>query len=69
MKQKLQALLLASASLLLMAGPLKAVERWNSFTPPPAMPAAARSGYAPAGGIRMYYAIYGEGDPILLVTA
>jgi pimeloyl-ACP methyl ester carboxylesterase len=31
------------------------------------MPAAAESGYAPVNGIKMHYAVYGQGDPILLI--
>ncbi len=33
----------------------------------PPIPPAAVSGYAPVNGIKMYYAVYGEGDPILLI--
>jgi pimeloyl-ACP methyl ester carboxylesterase len=31
------------------------------------MPQAVESGYAPVNGIKMYYAVYGHGDPILLI--
>ena len=34
---------------------------------PPAMPAPASSGMADVNGIRMYYATYGAGDPVLLI--
>jgi pimeloyl-ACP methyl ester carboxylesterase len=44
-----------------------AAERWNTLPPLPPMPPAAASGYAPVNGIKMYYAVYGEGDPILLI--
>ena len=67
MKQQLRALLLASASLLLMIAAVKAAERWKTLPPPPPMPAANKSGFAPVDGINMYYAIYGEGDPVLLI--
>jgi pimeloyl-ACP methyl ester carboxylesterase len=47
--------------------PLFAQQRWQMVPTPPAMPTPARSGYAPVNGIRMYYATYGTGDPILLI--
>ena len=66
-KQKLRALLLASASLILTIAAVNAAERWNTFSPPPPIPTADKSGYVSVNGIDMYYAIYGEGDPILLI--
>jgi pimeloyl-ACP methyl ester carboxylesterase len=44
-----------------------AAERWNALPPLPPMPPTEQSGYAPVNGIKMYYAIYGKGDPILLI--
>jgi pimeloyl-ACP methyl ester carboxylesterase len=34
---------------------------------PPAMPVSKVAGYAPVNGIQMYYAVYGAGDPVLLI--
>jgi pimeloyl-ACP methyl ester carboxylesterase len=34
---------------------------------PRAMPVSNVAGYAPVNGIQMYYAVYGAGDPILLI--
>jgi len=31
------------------------------------MPAPAKSGYAPVNGVEYYYAVYGEGDPVILL--
>lgn len=45
----------------------QAEERWKTLPEPPAMPQANESGYAPINGIQMYYAVYGQGDPILLI--
>ena len=45
----------------------QAEERWKTLPEPPAMPQANKSGYAPVNGIQMYYAVYGQGDPILLI--
>jgi pimeloyl-ACP methyl ester carboxylesterase len=47
--------------------PILAAERWLTIPEPPPMPKATESGVAPVNGIEMYYAIYGEGDPVLLI--
>jgi pimeloyl-ACP methyl ester carboxylesterase len=44
-----------------------AEDRWMELPKPPPMPAADESGTAPVNGIEMYYAVYGTGDPILLI--
>jgi pimeloyl-ACP methyl ester carboxylesterase len=45
----------------------RAVERWQTLPEPPPMPKAVKSGTAPVNGIRMYYAVYGAGPPILMI--
>lgn len=54
-------------ALFAMAGLAAAEERWMTLPEPPAMPQAVESGYAPVNGIEMYYAVYGSGEPILLI--
>lgn len=44
-----------------------AAERWMRLPEPPAMPVSKVAGYAPVNGIHMYYAVYGAGDPVLLI--
>ncbi|RRH96433.1 alpha/beta fold hydrolase [Mesorhizobium tamadayense] len=44
-----------------------AEERWQTLPEPAAMPKADESGYAPVNGIQMYYAVFGKGDPVLLI--
>ncbi|TPK94542.1 alpha/beta fold hydrolase [Mesorhizobium sp. B2-4-14] len=44
-----------------------AEERWQTLPEPAAMPKAEQSGYAPVNGIQMYYAVFGTGDPVLLI--
>ena len=44
-----------------------AQERWETLPEPAAMPTPAESGHAPVNGIEMYYAVYGSGDPVLLI--
>ena len=41
--------------------------RWDLLPAPPPMPAPERSGFAPVNDISMYYAIYGQGTPLLLI--
>lgn len=52
---------------LLPASFAAAEERWETLPEPAAMPTLAESGYAPVNGIQMYYAVFGQGDPILLI--
>lgn len=47
--------------------PALAADRWMEIPEPPAMPAPAATGYADVNGIKMYYATYGEGAPVLLI--
>jgi pimeloyl-ACP methyl ester carboxylesterase len=42
-------------------------EPWQSLPQTPSLPTAARSGYAPVNGIRMFYAVFGQGSPVLLL--
>jgi pimeloyl-ACP methyl ester carboxylesterase len=61
-------MVIAGALLMLSAAnPAQALEKWQTIQTPPPMPMPNRSGYAPVNGIQMYYAVYGKGDPILLV--
>ena len=45
----------------------QAEEVWQTLPEPPAMPAPAESGMAPVNDIEMHYAVYGEGEPVLLI--
>jgi pimeloyl-ACP methyl ester carboxylesterase len=60
---------LAAAALVIAVtvSPAFAAERWQRLPAPPAMPVSNVAGYAPVNGIQMYYAVYGTGDPILLI--
>ncbi|MFN0116336.1 MAG: alpha/beta fold hydrolase, partial [Paracoccaceae bacterium] len=61
----------AALSLMLLAAPALAEDRWMTVPKPPAMPEAASSGTAEVNGIRMYYATYGADTgahpPVLLI--
>ncbi|MDP3156819.1 MAG: alpha/beta hydrolase [Archangium sp.] len=52
---------------LLMAVTLAATPAWKTFPPPGPMPAAPRHGLAEVNGIRLYFAIYGVGEPLILL--
>jgi pimeloyl-ACP methyl ester carboxylesterase len=60
-------LLIGLATGLLLTTAAGAEDSWQAVPLPPAMPTPRESGMAPVDDIRMYYAIYGEGDPVLLI--
>jgi pimeloyl-ACP methyl ester carboxylesterase len=41
--------------------------RWLTLPPTPTLPKAASTGYAPVDGIRIWYATFGHGEPVLLL--
>jgi pimeloyl-ACP methyl ester carboxylesterase len=61
--------LMAMTLVLLSAANVQAgsLAKWQSLPTPPPLPSSDRSGYAPVNGIQMYYAVYGRGDPLLLI--
>lgn len=60
-------LFLSVLALLVLPGLATAEERWQTLPEPAPMPKADESGYAPVNGIQMYYAVFGKGDPVLLI--
>lgn len=44
-----------------------AAERWLEIPDAPALPTPVATGLAPVNGIEMHYAVFGEGEPILLI--
>jgi pimeloyl-ACP methyl ester carboxylesterase len=40
---------------------------WERLPPTPALPKAEHSGVAAVNGIRLWYAVFGHGDPVILV--
>jgi pimeloyl-ACP methyl ester carboxylesterase len=67
MKRPLHSIFLGFILLIVSIGMAAAEDRWQTLPLPPPMPAPAKSGYAPVNGIKMYYAVYGSGDPVLLI--
>jgi pimeloyl-ACP methyl ester carboxylesterase len=47
--------------------PSFAAERWETLPPTPAPIATDRSGAAEANGIKVHYAIYGQGSPVIFL--
>jgi pimeloyl-ACP methyl ester carboxylesterase len=53
---------------LIVAAPLaRAAEPWNVLPPTPTLPKAIHSGYAPVNGIKIWYAVFGHGQPVILL--
>ena len=44
-----------------------AKQRWQQLPPMPRLPFTQHQGYAPVNGIRMFYAVYGSGKPVILL--
>ncbi|MBV8978640.1 MAG: alpha/beta hydrolase [Alphaproteobacteria bacterium] len=42
-------------------------QQWMSLPPTPTLPKADKSGYAPVNGIRIWYAQFGRGEPLLFL--
>jgi pimeloyl-ACP methyl ester carboxylesterase len=60
-------LMLALFGFVLLVGAAAAEPRWLTLPPTPALPPSSNSGYAPVNGIKLWYAVYGEGQPVVLV--
>ena len=60
-------LLLCLLTFLGAAGAAGAAEQWMTLPPTPTLPKATQSGYAPVNGIRIWYAEFGQGAPVVLL--
>jgi pimeloyl-ACP methyl ester carboxylesterase len=59
--------LLCLLILLGIAGRARADEPWMTLPPTPTLPNPTESGYAPVNGIRIWYAEFGTGKPVILL--
>ncbi len=50
-----------------VSAPASAEYPWMRLPPTPTLPNAERSGLAPIGGIRIWYAVFGHGEPVILL--
>jgi pimeloyl-ACP methyl ester carboxylesterase len=41
--------------------------QWLTLPPTPTLPQAAQSGYAPVNGIKIWFATFGKGEPVILL--
>jgi len=59
---------LVSALLVMVAiSVAHAAPQWLNLPPTPTLPKATRSGFAPVNGIKVWYATFGRGEPVLLL--
>ena len=61
------ALLLCLLALLAISAPLRADPQWMTLPPTPTLPKAERSGLAPVNGVKIWYAVFGSGEPVILL--
>jgi pimeloyl-ACP methyl ester carboxylesterase len=54
-------------ALILVATTAHAEPQWMTLPPTPSLPQAAQSGYAPVNGIKIWYATFGRGEPVILL--
>jgi len=59
--------LLLSALLLSPIGGRAETAQWLSLPPTPSLPKPMQSGYAPANGVKLWYATFGRGEPVILL--
>lgn len=57
----------AVAAILIFTCFSSAADLWMTLPPTPDLPKPIKSGYAPVNDIRMWYAIFGNGKPVLLL--
>jgi pimeloyl-ACP methyl ester carboxylesterase len=50
-----------------ITGSAGAEPQWLTLPPTPTLPPAARSGYAPVNGIKIWFAVFGHGSPVILL--
>jgi pimeloyl-ACP methyl ester carboxylesterase len=54
-------------ALTLVATTAHAEPQWMTLPTTPSLPQAAQSGYAPVNGIKIWYATFGRGEPVILL--
>jgi pimeloyl-ACP methyl ester carboxylesterase len=67
MRRFLQPFTFAIAALLLAVMPLHAEELRKTLPAPQPLPPPSESGEAPVNGIKIYYAVWGDGSPLILL--
>jgi len=67
MRRFLQSIAITIAAILFAALPLHAEELWKTLPAPLPLPPPTESGEAPVNGIKIYYAAWGDGSPLILL--
>src|SRR5580698_6404810 len=49
------------------ASAARAEPQWLTLPPTPSLPQATQSGLAPVNGIKIWYATFGRGEPVILL--
>jgi len=58
---------LAALALLSCLASASAEQRWLTLPPTPTLPKATESGLAPVNGIKLWYATFGRGEPVVMI--
>lgn len=58
---------LVALALLTCLASAKAEPRWLTLPPTPALPKATQSGLAPVNGVKLWYATFGRGEPVVMI--
>ena len=53
--------------LLLFASAARAEPQWMNLPPTPSLPSSSESGYAKVNGVKIWYAVFGKGQPVVLL--
>ncbi len=58
---------LLAVAVIALASPANAAPQWLTLPPTPSLPKAVRSGLVPVNGIKLWYATFGRGEPVLML--
>ena len=67
MRARRSSLIFYLLTLLASAAAAQAEPLWMMLLPTPSLPKPVQSGYAPVNGIRVWYATFGRGEPVILL--
>jgi pimeloyl-ACP methyl ester carboxylesterase len=67
MHRFLRSFAIVIAAVLLTALPVRAEDLWKTLPAPEPLPPSSESGEAPVNGIKVYYAVWGDGSPLILL--
>jgi pimeloyl-ACP methyl ester carboxylesterase len=61
------AIIFAALAVLTDVPHVSAEPQWMTLPPTPVLPPTDRSGYAPINGVKIWYAVFGQGAPVILL--